>query len=82
MSSESELPDIIFLDINMPYMDGWDFMEHFIDIKPNLPKEITIYMVSSSVQAEDMERAKALEDFSNYIIKPIDEKRFKEILAA
>lgn len=80
LNSRDNLPDIIFLDINMPYMDGWEFMAEFIKLQPKLSKTITIYMVSSSVQKEDIERAEELELISDYIIKPITTQRFKEIL--
>lgn len=80
LNKESELPDIIFLDINMPIMDGFQFMEEFIKTKPNLKKNITIYMVSSSVDPVDIERAKNISDISGYIIKPIKRGELKSII--
>lgn len=79
-STRENLPDIIFLDINMPYMDGWEFMEEFVKLKPKLTKKITIYMVSSSIQEEDINRAKSLEEISDYIIKPIAPDTFIELI--
>jgi len=66
------LPDIIFLDINMPVMDGWDFMENYAKIKPHLGKKIIVYMVSSSINDEDIRRAKNISDISDYVIKPVN----------
>ncbi|KAB2814349.1 response regulator [Phaeocystidibacter luteus] len=80
LTLRENLPDIIFLDINMPYMDGWEFMEEFVKLKPKLSKTITIYMVSSSLQEDDINKAKSLESISEYIIKPISKERFKELL--
>ncbi|WP_179349227.1 response regulator [Winogradskyella pacifica] len=78
--NNEELPDIIFLDINMPIMDGFQFMEEYVKIKPKLNKKITIYMVSSSVDPVDIERAKNISDISDYIIKPIKAGQLQEIM--
>ncbi len=74
-----ELPDVIFVDINMPVMNGWEFVEAFIKLRPSISKKITLYMISSSVNAEDIERAKSLSAISDYIIKPMTGVRLKEI---
>lgn len=81
LSNEKELPDVILLDINMPVMDGFQFMEEYIKIQPKVGKKITIYMVSSSVDDVDIERAKKISQVSDYIIKPIRETQLKNILA-
>lgn len=64
-------PDIIFLDINMPVIDGWSFLDEFEKIKDSLPKQIDIYMVSSSNNPFDRARAKSLKMVKDYIPKPI-----------
>ena len=80
INEENELPDVIFLDINMPIMDGFQFMDEYVKIKPKVGKKITIYMVSSSVNPTDIERAKKIEDISDYIIKPIKPGELKSII--
>lgn len=76
------LPDIIFLDINMPVMNGWDFLEEFTKI-PNLNKgKVLLYVVSSSIDPSDLQRAKEFELVNNYILKPILPKQLHEILNA
>lgn len=72
VGNSSNLPDIIFLDINMPIMDGFQFMEEYTKLKPRVGKKIIIYMISSSVNPADIERAKAISEISDYFIKPIE----------
>lgn len=74
------LPDIIFLDVNMPYMDAWEFLEAYETIKTKLVKEIIIYVISSSVSEKDIERAKKIPVVKDYYIKPITIAQYSEIL--
>lgn len=68
---EGHLPDIILLDINMPVMDGWEFMEEIKKIKSKIKKHILIYIVSSSIAIEDKDKSKTFTDIMGYIPKPI-----------
>lgn len=68
---KDRIPDIIFLDLNMPIMDGWQFLERFTKIKNKFGKVITLYIVSSSIYPEDINRAKSLETVEDYLIKPV-----------
>lgn len=77
--SENNLPDIIFLDLNMPVMDGWEFLGEFIKIKNSFNKKITLYVVSSSINPRDLERAKSFNLVTDYLIKPIELKKFEKI---
>ncbi len=65
------LPDIILLDINMPVMDGWEFMEEIKMIKSKINKQIIIYIVSSSIAIEDRNKSKTFSDIIGYIPKPV-----------
>ena len=80
-TDEDKLPDIIFLDLNMPVMDGWEFLNEFIKIKNNLSKKVTLYVVSSSIDPRDLERAKSFNLVTDYLIKPIELKKFEKIFA-
>lgn len=74
------LPEVILLDLNMPIMDGWQFLERYALLIPNIQKKIAVYVLSSSIYPEDIERAKALDTVSDYIIKPITKEKMVEIL--
>lgn len=79
-SQGKNLPSVIFLDLNMPIMNGWEFLEDFTKI-PNLNKEkITIFIISSSVDPRDLARIKSYRIVNNYILKPISPDDLKNIL--
>jgi CheY-like chemotaxis protein len=64
-------PDIIFLDLNMPEMDGWEFMSEF----KKFPREFTahsrVFMLSSAVDAKDIVQARTMEEIEDFISKPL-----------
>ena len=68
------LPDIIFLDINMPVMNGWDFLEELEEIKFSLSTLPRIFILSSTVDPEDLSRAKTFSTVENFISKPLDKE--------
>ncbi len=81
-NNNKDIPDIIILDINMPVMDGWEFLEEFIPLQPKLGKQVIIYMVSSSIDKHDIEKAKQISAVSDYIVKPITEDKLQQLFKA
>ncbi len=77
--TDATLPDVIFLDINMPVVDGWKFLEEFGLLSYTGLAFIPIYIVSSSVDEYDMAKAKSLAAVREYIIKPINKDKFRQI---
>ena len=70
---------ILFLDINMPVMDAWDFLNLFDRLDAHLRSRITIFILSSSVNKVDMERAMSNRNVSYYLIKPLTKESIKLI---
>ena len=74
------LPDVIFLDLNMPVMDGWEFLKEYEDIYPSFARKNELYIVSSSISPHELERSKNISVVSEFIIKPLVKEKFLEIL--
>lgn len=74
------LPDIVLLDLYMPVMDGWEFVEEYKKFKAKLCKKIELFLLSSSIAHEDISRAKSTDEISDYIIKPLSTEKIKEII--
>lgn len=75
-----QLPEVILLDLSMPVMDGWQFLEEYVNIKPRIGKKIVIYIVSSSISPGDVVRAQNISEVTDYLIKPITKEHLVEML--
>jgi two-component system chemotaxis response regulator CheY len=71
LKNASELPDVILLDLNMPVMDGWDFLEAFEKFQAELSKIIRIFIVTSSVDEKDKLRSQSFSFVKGFISKPL-----------
>ena len=77
--NEVIIPRVILLDLNMPVMDGWEFLDEFAKIKGKIDKKIDLYVVSSSINQQDIDRAKSNEVVLDYLTKPLQMNDFEKI---
>ncbi len=68
-------PNYLFLDLNMPEMNGWDFLDHFQPVT----KETKIYIVSSSVDEQDIFKARQYTQVREYLSKPLIKNHIQQI---
>lgn len=62
---------ILLLDINMPSLNGWEFLEAFDKFSEKVKTQISIYMVSSSIDHRDKAKAKANRSIRAFLSKPL-----------
>jgi len=79
--SKTDAPDaVLFLDINMPIITGWEFLEAFERFDTRVKEHLKIYMLSSSVAPGDKERAANNKNVVDYIEKPLSVEVINSIL--
>jgi response regulator RpfG family c-di-GMP phosphodiesterase len=79
---KSPVPTVLFLDINMPNLTGWDVLERFKLFSDDIKQHITVFLLSSSIDLNDKERAYANPLVTDYIEKPLTKNFLQQTFPA
>jgi CheY-like chemotaxis protein len=80
-SNSEQFPDVIFLDIQMPEMDGFGFLEEFSEFPTNVTNKSVVFMLTSSSDPADINRSTEYPAVKKYFSKPMTENIIKEVSA-
>ena len=76
----TQLPDLIFLDINMPHMDGWEFLDEFITFPETVLQKTKVVMLTSSVDINDIAKSKNYKPVTDFLSKPLSKDNLRTLL--
>jgi CheY-like chemotaxis protein len=79
LENPADLPNIIFLDINMPSMSGWEFLKEYSEIDSRYTADISLIIFSSYIHAEEVRRLMSFKCVSCYQRKPLSLPIVKKI---
>ncbi|MDH5381422.1 MAG: response regulator [Cyclobacteriaceae bacterium] len=77
--SDEVLPDVIFLDIDMPLMDGFQFLDEFFKLNDKTQKKCKIIILTSSINPQDVNKSKNYPNVKNYLNKPLTQAALEQI---
>lgn len=79
-SGPESFPAVIFLDINMPHMDGWEFLEEFQKLQTDVLTKCRVIMLTSSIDREDIQKSKTYHCVNDFISKPLTQDKLRTVL--
>lgn len=78
--NEEEIPQLIFVDLNMPFMDGFQFLEAYQEMEFENKDSVIVSVLTSSFSRSDINRVKEYPIVSDYIVKPLTQEKMMDIM--
>lgn len=78
--AEDKQPQLVFLDINMPGMSGWDFMKEYERLPQETKGDVVIMMLTTSLNPDDKDRADQFHSISGFLNKPLSTSKLEQVL--
>lgn len=78
--TKNPVPAILFLDINMPTLTGWEFLEEYEKFSDEIKKNISVYILSSSVDQRDIDKAKENKYIKGFVSKPLRTESVRSVM--
>jgi CheY-like chemotaxis protein len=81
-SEPSQLPDFIFLDINMPELDGWEFLDEFMKLPAAVQEKVQVIMLTSSIDISDIAKSRTYKPVIDFLSKPLNADRLNTLMVS
>ena len=80
-SDPEKLPDMIFVDLNMPLFSGWDFLKRMEQMQDEISKDIPVFVISSSLRPDDVATSSKYSFVQDFISKPVSGEEIERIMS-
>ncbi len=75
-------PKAILLDLNMPVLDGWGFLDEFMELPESFTRKISVYIMTSSISERDINQSKTYTVVKGYFVKPLSKENLEKVKLA
>ena len=80
VDGEFPTPELIFLDLNMPVMNGWEFLESYKHLPSNQQAGVVVVMLTTSLNPDDKRKSKNLSSLNSFENKPLNKAKMRNLL--